>query len=559
MKFHTNALSLLLLTQPLSAFSFTSLARVPPVLTTGFRRLSTTAVRSSSSILQFNPPSENDTADVQKISTADVQKIIGRHDLLEKLDDSVLASTGVDSTIFKALLSTLSPKSGGTASTLYSSSHKTLYIHSLPTSSLSRHNTPLRSSDITKLVSPKSPKGTEVVDLTFVAENVKDASAIASAAAKSFPVFKCTKKSDDPEEKKEVKHNVRFATTSALLSCKNIYKNAQTTSNAITLASRLVDTPPNMLNVSEFITEASQVAQRLKNHNVKFEVIRGEDLKKKGYGGIYNVGKAADDPPALVVLTKKWNQEGEKVSLVGKGIVYDTGGLSLKVGGGMVGMKSDCGGAAGLLAGFEGVVECGTEEPLRELQLILCLAENSIGPSAFRNDDIITFKSGRTCEINNTDAEGRLVLADGVAHATMCDDKPDLVVDMATLTGAQMVATGKHFAGIVTNSAEAEARCVEAGVRSGDLVHPLPYAPEFFNSEFSSKVADSKNSVKNRMNAQTSCAGQFVGNNVDQKWLEEGGQWLHVDMAGPSTFDGGRGSGFGVGLIMALLKAKGFA
>ncbi|GMH87498.1 hypothetical protein TrVE_jg11597 [Triparma verrucosa] len=523
--------------------------------------MSTTSQLGSSPLL-IDPPTESDSA-------AEVQRIVGRYDLLEGVSDSVLVSVGCDLITYKALLDTIDPKSGGTATTLFSSAtssgsdFKTLSIHALPTSPLSRHNTRLRTASITSTLSPKAPKGTKKVNLTFIAENVSDASAIAAAAAKSFPVFKHTKKSSEEDKgsdaKPKVTHNVRFATSSGLLECKNIYKNAKKTADAVALAARIVDTPPNMMNVSEFINEAEGVVDRLGDHGVKMEVIRGEELKEKGYGGLWNVGKAADDKPALVVLTKKWDQEGEKVSLVGKGIVYDTGGLSLKISGGMVGMKSDCGGAAGLLAAFEAVVSCGTEEPLRELQLVLCLAENSIGPSAFRNDDIITFLSGRTCEINNTDAEGRLVLADGVAHATMTEDKPDLVVDMATLTGAQMVATGKRFAAIVTNSAEAEARAVEAGIRSGDLVHPLPYAPEFFNEEFTSKVADSKNSVKDRMNAQTSCAGQFIGNNVDKTFYDEGGQWLHVDMAGPSTMDGGRGSGFGVGLIMALLKAKGFA
>ena len=180
------------------------------------------------------------------------------------------------------------------------------------------------------------------------------------------------------------------------------------------------------------------------------------------------------------------------MAMVGKGIVYDTGGLSLKVGGGMVGMKSDCGGAAAMLGAFEAAAG-GEGGRLRRLDLVLCLAENSIGPSALRNDDIITFKSGRTCEINNTDAEGRLVLADGVARACLGGDRPSLVVTMATLTGAQMVATGKTFAAAVTDDEDTEVRVVRAGRRSGDLVHPLPYCPEVFNPEFKSQVADSKN------------------------------------------------------------------
>jgi probable aminopeptidase NPEPL1 len=168
--------------------------------------------------------------------------------------------------------------------------------------------------------------------------------------------------------------------------------------------------------------------------------------------------------------------------LVGKGIVYDTGGLALKPKEGMCGMKADMGGAAGLMGAFEAAVAIGTPVGPIALHCVLCLAENAIGPTAFRNDDVLTFLSGRTCEINNTDAEGRLVLSDGVAHATALPPRlpgltpgaqPDLVIDMATLTGAQMIATGKRFAAIFTNDEATELAAVAAGRRTGDLVHPL--------------------------------------------------------------------------------------
>ena len=148
--------------------------------------------------------------------------------------------------------------------------------------------------------------------------------------------------------------------------------------------------------------------------------------------------------------------------------------------------------------------------------------------------------------MNNTDAEGRLVLGDGVAYAVK-DLKADTVVDMATLTGAQLVATGRRHAAIVCNDDKLEADAVKAGRTSGDLTHPLPYCPEWYRSEFSSKIADMKNSVKDRLNAQTSCAGQFVANHLG----DFEGKWLHVDIAGPA-FVGGRGTGFGVALLVEL-------
>jgi probable aminopeptidase NPEPL1 len=171
--------------------------------------------------------------------------------------------------------------------------------------------------------------------------------------------------------------------------------------------------------------------------------------------------------------------------VVGVGIVYDTGGLALKSREGMCGMKADMGGAAAMLGAFEAAVRLGTRATA--LHLVLCVAENAIGPAAFRNDDVLTGLSGRSVEINNSDAEGRLVLADGVAHCTALPPRlpglaagaqPDLVVDMATLTGAQMIATGKRHAAIVANLEAVEAAAVAAGRVSGDLVHALPFAPE---------------------------------------------------------------------------------
>jgi len=186
--------------------------------------------------------------------------------------------------------------------------------------------------------------------------------------------------------------------------------------------------------------------------------------------------------------------------------------------------------------------------------LLLCLCENAIGPSAFRNDDILTMLSGKTVEVNNCDAEGRLVLADGVNHATKHIENLDCVIDMATLTGAQLIATGKKHAGILTNSLDVERRAVDAGLRSGDLVFPLLYAPELLISEFKSDFADMKNSVKDRSNAQTSCAGHFIEDHLEPDYK---GGWMHVDMAGPAN-KGVRGTGYGVGLILSLLGAKGF-
>ena len=179
---------------------------------------------------------------------------------------------------------------------------------------------------------------------------------------------------------------------------------------------------------------------------------------------------------------------------------------------------------------------------------IVGLVENAIGPESYKNDDIIKMYSGKTVEINNTDAEGRLVLADCVAYA-MKKYKPSLIMDAATLTGAQLVATGLLHAGIVTNEDKTESLAMKAGKASGDLVSPLPFAPEIFQAEFKSHVADMRNSVKNRMNAQSSCAAQFIFTHIE----DINPNWLHIDLAGPS-FNGGIGTGYGVGLMTEIVE-----
>lgn len=527
----------------------------------------------AASLINFAPDSTCD-------DVSNVLHIVGRKSNLESLPHKVLP-TSLPTALWQKLVTSTDPGDGGkTASTLYLDGDdvRLISVNVLP-EKISRHNSPVQNHAITKLLS-KAPSiseekgmgdGSDIlsekksVEVLVVVDDESHTTAAAMAVARSYPLYSKKKSTSEKPESDAITYNVRFATSGGLIDSQEVYKNAEAASSAVRMAARIVDTPPAEMNVNDFVKEARGVRDRLTilGHEVAMEVIRDDELRKRGYGGLYSVGKAGIDPPALVVLSTTLSDDpnAEVVTMVGKGIIYDTGGLSLKISGGMCGMKADCGGAAGLLAGFEAALTCGLnkgEKRVGKLSLILCLAENSISSKSFRNDDILTFLSGRTCEINNTDAEGRLVLADGVAHATFKAKRmPDLVLDMATLTGAQLISTGKKHAAIVTNDEETEARAIAAGKRSGDLVHPLLYAPEFLNDEFKSEVADSKNSVKDRSNAQSSCAAQFIGNNLSDEFYENGGKWLHVDMAGPSV-DGERGTGYGVGFVLALLDCNGF-
>ncbi len=433
---------------------------------------------------------------------------------------------------FTTLLNSLKPSdtSDSTQTWLPGDKPQTLAVGVLPTT-CSRHNSPSHPHALTSLVREMLPSGSHV-RLVVVLDDPQHDLAAACAVARAFPLY-----SSKSKAKPESTVSVHFATA----------EGAHTPATSVTfaadgvrLAGRLVDAPTSELNTTAFVAEAKAVAERV---SAGYKVIEGQELAEQGFGGLWNVGRAAVHPPALVVLSHEPEGASETIVWVGKGVVYDTGGLSIKGKNFMPGMKRDMGGAAAILASFQAAVQAGFKQ---RLYALLCLAENAVGPDAFRPDDILTMYSGRTVEVNNTDAEGRLVLADGVAYASK-HLSPDVILDMATLTGAQLVSTGKKHAGLMCNDEAWEQKACTAGRLSGDLVHPLPYCPEFFSAEFKSKVADMKNSVKDRANAQSSCAGQFIGDHL----VDYTNPWIHVDIAGPSTH-GERGTGYGVALLLSL-------
>jgi probable aminopeptidase NPEPL1 len=477
-------------------------------------------------------------------------------------------------------------------------------------SKLSRHNAPSASHALTKcLAGVKAPRFGKTLGLVCALADASEAVAIAAAVARAFPTYSAkstearntesgrgavavkgtvkvalhdaSRESHDEKTKNGNKSSVDSFDGDAEL------KAAKAVAGGVRLAARIVDTPPAFMDPDALVAEALSVCAEL-NKSVLFAsdengkekaslvvatTLREKELIAGGFGGIVGVGAAAardGREPALVHLCHKGDgalTKGRSTALVGKGITFDTGGLQIKGKAGMPGMKTDLGGAAAALGAFQAAVLIDPDGSKRgggDLHCVLCVAENAVGPSSFRPDDVLLCKSGRSVEINNTDAEGRLVLADGVAFASGEDVDADDVVDIATLTGAQMVATGRFFAGIVSDSEEFERECVVAGRKSGDLTHPLPYAPEFFSREFGSAVADMRNSVKDRANAQASCAGQFIADHLAPGFAEPSGggdarqrRWLHVDIAGPATEKGtGRGTGFGVALLVELLHAN---
>ncbi|KAG4101362.1 hypothetical protein H8356DRAFT_1656821 [Neocallimastix lanati (nom. inval.)] len=340
------------------------------------------------------------------------------------------------------------------------------------------------------------------------------------------------------------------------------YEEIQVVSNAIRFASRLGDTPAEDMNPVQVVKESEEVISRLKklNKEVNINVIKGEELQNLGFGGIYGVGKGSKFPPALIILQYTNSKNTKSIAWVGKGITFDTGGLCIKSRDGMCTMKHDMDGSAAVLAAFEAAV-------LLNLDInvygILCVAENTPGQFSYRPDDILTLYSGKTVEINNTDAEGRLVLSDGICYATR-NLKADYVMDISTLTGAQSYATGVYHTGVLTPSETFEKQILDAGKVSGDLCYPLIYCPEFFgvDKQYYSSVADMKNSVKARNNAASSCAGHFIEEHLDKEWVEnqrskygdEQYMWAHLDIAFPALDSNDRATGCGVPLFIEVAK-----
>ena len=365
-----------------------------------------------------------------------------------------------------------------------------------------------------------------------------------AAAARAFPLY------SRKDESKNGRRSVNIAALSDLDHGRfHDLTQSAIVAEAVRRAAQLVDMPTSELDVSAFVKTAQDWAEGLGDPRLQVEVHQGRvALGAQGMGGIWGVGKAATCPPALVSLT--WTPEGAKgrIALVGKGVVYDTGGLSLKGKDHMPGMKGDMGGAAATLQAFRALVEQGYDK--RVVECVLCLAENAMGPDSLRPDDILKMHSGKTVEVNNTDAEGRLCLADGVSWAAR--NGAELVLDLATLTGAALVATGRTVAAVYTPHEELETALVAAGRASGEDVFPLLYAPQLHAQQFKSQVADMRNSVKDRANAQASCAGWFIEQHLPSS---SSAKWAHVDIAGPAWDGVNRGTGYGVGLVVQLCNA----
>ena len=314
---------------------------------------------------------------------------------------------------------------------------------------------------------------------------------------------------------------------------------------AVAWARDIVNEPAAGKSPAAFATAAKKL---LRGKGVTVEVLSGPELAAAKLGGLIGVGQGSEQPPRFVKIT--YSPRGAKgtLALVGKGVIFDSGGLSLKPPGGMETMKTDMAGGAAVIGAMSTLAELGVEA---KVVAYVPMVENMPSGSAIRPGDVLTIRNGKTVEVLNTDAEGRLILADALSMAS--EAKPDAIVDLATLTGACLVALGDRYAGLMANNDDWRGQVADAASRASERVWALPLPTEY-RKQLDSEIADLKNIGTSHGGALT--AGLFL-----QEFVADV-PWAHLDIAGPAraSVDDGynpRGAtGFGVRTLVEL--AEGF-
>ncbi|MBW3659832.1 MAG: leucyl aminopeptidase [Actinobacteria bacterium] len=343
--------------------------------------------------------------------------------------------------------------------------------------------------------------------------------------AYSFSRYRTT---DSQERRDPVREVVLVVPDTKDKGLRAVVTRAEVVARAVHLARDLVNTPPSDLHPAEL---ADVAKERAASVGVDVEVLEGKALAKGGFGGIIGVGQGSAHGPRLVHLSYKGGKgSSTKVALVGKGITFDSGGLSLKPAASMEEMKSDMGGAAAVIAAVAAVAELALAV---DVEAWVPMAENMPSGTAIRPSDVLTLRGGTTVEVNNTDAEGRLILADAIARA--CEDGPDVVIDVATLTGAQLVALGSRTTGVMGNDDALRSAVVDAAGRAGEPSWPMPLPAEL-RKGLDSEVADLVNTGPREGGMLT--AGLFL-----KEFVADGVRWAHLDIAGPA-FNSGDAYGY---------------
>ncbi len=360
--------------------------------------------------------------------------------------------------------------------------------------------------------------------------------------AYSFDAYKTKKNEDDDKAPKTVKVTIVTAEHAA---AKKAFADSEAIAGGVLLARDLVNLPPNVLGPVEFADKAKE----LEKLGVEVEILTEKEMKKLGMGALLGVAQGSVRPPRLAIMQWKGGKAKDApVAFIGKGVVFDTGGISIKPGAGMEDMKGDMGGAAAVTGLMHTLA---ARKAKVNVVGIIGLVENMPDGNAQRPGDIVTTMSGQTIEIINTDAEGRLVLADALYY---CNDrfKPRFMINLATLTGAIMVALGNLHAGLFSNNDALSSQLTGVGQVTGERLWRMPLDKDY-DKIIDSKFADMKNTGGRYGGAIT--AAQLL-----QRFVGET-PWAHLDIAGTAMnspyneINQSWGSGYGVRLLDELVRA----
>jgi leucyl aminopeptidase len=388
-------------------------------------------------------------------------------------------------------------------------------------------------------------KRVKAADLAWALPDSEDATATAAAlvtgtvlGAYSFDRFR----SADPDE--PAPPPVESLTLLAPADLATAVEAARVAAEAQNRARDLQRLPSNVATPSYLARRAEEIAAA--HEVVSAEVFGREEMIAKEMGGLVAVSQGSAEEPKLIVLRYAGGGSGPTLALVGKGVTFDTGGISLKSAGGMQEMKMDMSGAAAVLEATAAIAELGLGI---ELIAVVPSTENMPSGTAVKPGDIITQYNGKTVEVNNTDAEGRLILADALAYAVELG--AERIVDIATLTGAVVIALGSTYAGLVSNDDELAGAVEKAGRETGELAWRLPLHPEY-KELTKGTVADLTNASSKRK-ASTIYAASFLEEFVGAT------PWAHLDIAGTAwdvgrEYTGSEGSGFGARLLTELAR-----
>ncbi len=330
---------------------------------------------------------------------------------------------------------------------------------------------------------------------------------------------------------------------------KSVFQEAQIIAESVKNVRNLVNTPPSHMYPETFADYVKKSFKR--NAKLTVEILEEKALKKQGYGALIGVGQGSVNPPRFVRLAYKSRGADFHLALVGKGITFDTGGISLKPPSSMHTMKCDMAGAATVIEAFRAIMQLDLKI---NVSAYAALAENMPSATAQRPSDVVTTFGGKTVEVLNTDAEGRLVLADALGRAQK--DKPDLIIDIATLTGAATVALGSRTAGIMANKEEARDQVFASAKETGEAMWPMQI-PEETRTILDSKTAD----IANVGFTPNPAGGMMVGAAFLQEFVDENIAWVHIDIAPPAFnegaaygYNGFGGTGVGVRTLVHLAQ-----